>query len=292
MRTFSLSSVIIFSVTSQPHTRLAVTVAISFLFATFVPAGVPAPRAQVRQGIGTGGNCLVPGAGGTEDTSETREIDRTGFVYARVRYHPRPYFDYNPEVPWHHDYPDGDRMFPDALGRLTTTHTNKDAFQLVDIDSKELFEYPFIYMSEPGFLDLQPADIANLKEYFARGGFLLMDDFRGNAFDMSQWENMVSEMKKVFPKRRIEELTPKHQVFHSFFDLDPSDMLPPYRMDNSGDPKFLSISDDKGRIQVMIDFNNDISEYWQALDRSVCSIREAGRAVQLGVNYGIYAMSH
>jgi hypothetical protein len=42
----------------------------------------------------------------------------------------------------------------------------------------------------------------------------------------------------------------------------------------------------------MIDFNNDISEYWQALDVGQCSIHEAGRAVQLGINYAIYAMTH
>jgi hypothetical protein len=63
-------------------------------------------------------------------------------------------------------------------------------------------------------------------------------------------------------------------------------------MRNSGDPVFLAISDPGGRIQIMIDFNNDISEYWQALDVGACSIHESGAAVQLGVNYAVYAMSH
>ena len=69
-------------------------------------------------------------------------------------------------------------------------------------------------------------------------------------------------------------------------------MLPPYRQAQSGEPEFLSINDARGNIRVMIDFNNDISEYWQALDVGVCSIHEAGTAVQLGVNYAIYAMTH
>jgi hypothetical protein len=42
----------------------------------------------------------------------------------------------------------------------------------------------------------------------------------------------------------------------------------------------------------MIDFNNDISECWQALDVGACSIHEAGMAVKLGVNYAVYAMTH
>jgi lysyl-tRNA synthetase class II len=69
-------------------------------------------------------------------------------------------------------------------------------------------------------------------------------------------------------------------------------MLPPYANQDSGPVQFLSISDEKGRIQVMIDFNNDISEYWQALDVGQCSLHESGKAVQLGVNYAIYAMTH
>ena len=62
--------------------------------------------------------------------------------------------------------------------------------------------------------------------------------------------------------------------------------------DESGEPEFLGIFDPKGNLQVMIDFNNDLSEYWQALDTGQCSIHEAGTAVELGVNYAVYAMTH
>jgi hypothetical protein len=83
-----------------------------------------------------------------------------------------------------------------------------------------------------------------------------------------------------------------HPIFHSFYDIEPKNMLPPYRMYNSGEPQFLGISDAKGNLQVMIDFNNDISEYWQALDVGQCSLHDAGLAVELGVNYAVYAMTH
>jgi predicted mannosyl-3-phosphoglycerate phosphatase (HAD superfamily) len=77
-----------------------------------------------------------------------------------------------------------------------------------------------------------------------------------------------------------------------FFDLDPTHMLPPYRRPNSGDPQFLGMSDDNDRIQIMVNFNNDASEYWQTLDVGLCSINESGTAVQLGINYVVYAMTH
>ena len=248
----------------------------------------------VDSGGQTGGRCLVAGyrGSGEEDLPTPRNIDRNGFVYARVKYHTLPWWGQTPEVPWHHDYPDGDTMFPTSLQRLTTTYTNPESFQIVDIDSKELFQYPFVYLSEPGFLNLLPQDIQNLREYFDRGGFMLMDDFRGNEFDNSQFENMKLQMKKLFPDRELKPVPASHEIFHLFYDLNPSEMLPPYRMYNSGDLQFLAISNSKGVIQVMIDFNNDISEYWQALDVGQCSIHEAGTAVKLGVNYAMYAMTH
>jgi hypothetical protein len=242
---------------------------------------------------GAAGQCLVPGyrGSGEEDLPTPRNIQKKGFVYARVRYHLQPWRG-GGEVPWHHDYPDGDTMFPTSLGRLTMTDTDFNSFQIVDIDSKELFNYPFVYMSEPGYLDLRPADVKNLREYFDRGGFLLMDDFRGNEFDNSQYENMAYQMKKVFPDREIQPIPATHEIFHIFYDVDAKKMLPPYIMYNSGPLQFLGIMDAKGTLQVMIDFNNDISEYWQALDVGSCSLHEAGTAVELGVNYALYAMTH
>ena len=239
----------------------------------------------------SGGRCLVPGAGDFREAA--REVDQSGFVYARLRYHPVDWWrQRTPEVPWHHDYPDGDTMFPTSLERLTEVHTSKDAYQIVDIDSKDLFKYPFIYLPEPGLLDLSPGDVKNLKEYLERGGFIMIDDFRGNPSDNSEMENLVVQLKKMYPDRSLEPVPASHPIFNIFFEVDPTSMLPPYTMSNSGDVQFLGMSDDRGRLQIMVDFNNDTSEYWQALDIGSCSIKEAGTAVELGVNYALYAMSH
>lgn len=280
--------------------RKLLSIAISGAVLTLVATAYAQFNGRGRGGFAGGGGggggrnvCMVAGSqfgNGLGDTSDPRKINRANFVYARVKYHLQP--NWRGEVPWHHDYPDGDTMFVQNMEKLTSISTDPDSFQIVDIDSKELFKYPFVYMSEPGYLNLLPADVKNLREYFDRGGFLLMDDFRANATYPEQYENMKEQMAKVFPDRTIETVNANHPIFHSFFDLDPKDMLPPYRMNESGDVEFLGISDDKGRIQVMIDFNNDISEYWQALDVGQCSIHESGRAVQLGINYATYALTH
>src|SRR5437763_15378093 len=116
-------------------------------------------------------------------------------------------------------------MFPTSLSRLTTTYTTPDSYQIVDVDSKDLFQYPFIYMSEPGYLNLLPADVKNLREYLDRGGFLLMDDFRGNEFDNSQWENMQMQMKKLFPDREIAPVPPSHAILQMLSAIHTKHML-------------------------------------------------------------------
>ena len=246
----------------------------------------------------TGGECVLAGSGGRnmglEDTAAPRDIDRSGFVYGRLRYHPVEWWRQRSgnEVPWHHDYPHGDQMLPDALQRLTTVQTTRESYQIVDIDSKELFKYPFVYLSEPGFLDLLPDDVKNLREYLDRGGFVFMDDFRGNEGDYREMANLVVQLKKVYPDRDLVTLKPNHPIFQIFFETEPLLMVPPYTRGNSGKTEYLALLDDQENVKIMVDFNNDLSEYWQTLDVGICSLQQSGTAVKLGVNYVIYAMTH
>ena len=101
------------------------------------------------------------------------------FTYARIRYHMTPEAIYQREVPWHHDYPYGDETFPAFVKEVTHVHTAAAAYQIVDIDSPDLFKYPFAYLSEPGYLELSEKDTKNFREYLERGGFAMIDDFRG-----------------------------------------------------------------------------------------------------------------
>src|SRR5207253_8971149 len=76
------------------------------------------------------------------------------FIYARIRYHMTPGAFFMREAPWHHDYPYGDETFPTILGEVSGVKTSSTSFQVVDIDSPELFHYPFAYLSEPVYIDL------------------------------------------------------------------------------------------------------------------------------------------
>src|SRR5262245_41977576 len=71
----------------------------------------------------SGGNCIVPGTrfggDGSEDAPLPRKQEAQGFIYARVLYHPMPWWrEGTREIPWHHDYPDGDTEFATMMERL------------------------------------------------------------------------------------------------------------------------------------------------------------------------------
>src|SRR5262245_48685051 len=181
------------------------------------------------------------------------------FIFARIRYHMTRESIFNREVPWHHDYPYGDEAFPTFLKEVTHINTASTAYQIVDIDSPELFKYPFAYLCEPGYLDLNEKDTKNLRQYLQRGGFVLVDDFRGS----QHFNNLAYQMKKVFPDRNIIPLTLSHSIFDSFYKIESLNMRPPYGRDPV---EFLGIEDDHGRIVMVINYNNDLSEIWQWLD--------------------------
>jgi Domain of unknown function (DUF4159) len=211
--------------------------------------------------------------------------DPSEFVYARIKYHLVNSFRQPREVAWHHDYPYGDEQFVTVAKELTSVHTTSESYQIVDIDSKDLFKYPFAYLCEPGYMELLERDVENFREYLNRGGFVIVDDFRGRR----ELDNLIFQMKKVYPDRDIVPLDITHPIFHAFFDLDSLDMRPPY---GPGPVEFLGLSDPNGNLQMIIDYNNDLSEVWEWLDRSEMPLQDAALSLKFGMNYLIYALAH
>jgi hypothetical protein len=225
---------------------------------------------------------LVPAAA-SFDSDPPKDVE---FTYARIRYHMTTAALYEQrELPWHHDYPEGDETFPTFVKEVTNVHTARNAYQIVDIDSPDLFKYPFAYMSEPGYLELNDKDVKNFRAYLERGGFVLVDDFRGP----SHLENLIVQMKKVFPNRNIVPLSLSHPVFKSFYNIETLDVPPPY---GRGRVEFFGLEDDHGRLAMVINYNNDISEVWQWLDEGRLSLHDAAEALKFGINYLIYDFTH
>ena len=77
------------------------------------------------------------------------------------------------------------------------------------------------------------------------------------------------------------------------FEIDSFDIVGQYY--DRGRPTFRGLFEDNDptkRLMVMVNFNTDISNYWEFSAEGFKPIDESNQAYKLGVNYIIYGMTH
>ena len=196
---------------------------------------------------------------------------------------------------WATDYPKADIQFLWGLKRLTNidAYDYENAVLLTDPD---LRRYPFLYMLEVGYMQLTPPEVEGLRDYLAAGGFLFIDDFWGTY----EWENFVWEIHKVLPGSEIVDLPLDHPLFTTFYDIDEILQIPNvgnaragYTSERDGYvPYVRAISDDRGRLLVLINWNTDLGDAWEWAEDPYYPLTYSNYAYQMAVNAIVYAMSH
>ena len=240
--------------------------------------------------------------------TNTPGLDRDVFTFARVRYDRAPYGSWS-AGDWWTDFPDSDLDLSWRVQQLTSIKVDPNG-RVLRIGDKDLFEYPWIYMVEPGRLDLREEEVAILRRYLLNGGFLMADDFWGEV----QWRNFEEQMKRVFPERQFVELPADHRLFHCVFDLKgPKNRLqiPNYRTGAASrypphitwerhdgeecvDVHVRALFDDHDRMMVIACHNTDNGDGWEREAEDDYFFHEFSekRAYPLAVNILFYAMTH
>ena len=218
------------------------------------------------------------------------------FVFARLECSYRDYIAYWPNYwptnpPWHHDFPYSDEFLIGLLHELTGIRVNPDSYKIVKLESDDIYQYPFLYLSEPGFLKLNDKEIEHLGEYIHRGGFIMADDFRTAEYlrGPEELEVLRSYLKRAVPERDLVRLDISHPIFHTFYDIDTLKLTPPY---GEWEPQFWGLPDENGNLQMIAYYNNDIGDFWKYLDEGDKPLKDSSRAIRLGINYVVYAMTH
>jgi len=219
------------------------------------------------------------------------------FVFARLAVSSRDWEQYWPRYvledrpPWKHDYPESDEFIEALLHELTGIRVAPNSYKIVRLDSDEIFQYPFLYLSEPGFLLLNGKEIANLGEYIRRGGFIMADDFREGEFlgGPDEIDILREYLNKAVPERELKRLDASHPIFHTFYDINSLEMKAPY---GEFKPQFWGMSDEHGRLQVIAYYNNDIGDFWKYLDEGDAPLRDSTTSIRIGINAIVYAMTH
>jgi len=209
---------------------------------------------------------------------------------------------------WSTDYPDADINFSIRLSELTKTPVNFDKrdqpnFLTVPIMDPALFRCPWAIVEDAGSAWFEEDEADQLRDYLLKGGFLWIDDFWGSF----AWENWEEQIGKVLPAGRfpITDIPSNHVIFRTLFEIEKVPQIPSIqhwrrsggerseRGADSAEVHFRAISDDHGRIMVLMTHNTDIADGWEREGedpRYFYSFSPDSYA--LAINVMMYMMSH
>jgi hypothetical protein len=215
--------------------------------------------------------------------------EKTEWAFARLKY---PSFRYGN---WTIDYPKADRQFVQGVRRLTRIHT-RSVEEVVDVDSDEIYNWPWVYAVEVGHWELTDPQCKRMRDYLLRGGFLMVDDFHGT----QEWDTFIASMSRIFPDKPIMELENRDPIFHVLYDLQDRFQVPgtaalyrgqTYEKDGMI-PRWRGIQDDKGRVMVAICHNMDLGDSWEHADNPRYPEKFTSLGYRVAINYIIYSMTH
>ncbi len=191
-------------------------------------------------------------------------------------------------APWAHDYPLGEANFLKILTAVSNVPANLEGTNVLSFDDPEMFRYPVIYLVEPGYWAMNDDQVTALRGYLRKGGFLIVDDF-----PYWGWDQFAEQLGRVFPDLEWQDLDVSHPIFHSFFDIETLDIVPAYPALGER-PIFRALFEDNnpaGRMYVVANYQNDLSEFWEASDTGIYIVEETNEAYKVGVNQFIYGMT-
>jgi len=154
--------------------------------------------------------------------------------------------------------------------------------QTVSSDSKEIFNYPIVFMTGHGNVFFSDQAIQNLRNYLLSGGFLHISDNYGMDSYVRQ------EMKKVFPETDFQEIPFNHPIYNQKYNFT---ALPKIHEHDNKPPQGFGLFFE-GRLLCFYDYESDLSDGWE--NREVHNDPEEIRikALQMGSNIVEYAFKN
>jgi hypothetical protein len=225
-----------------------------------------------------------------DDPPDAREPAE--FAFARLRYRsPRDGFRYSR---WGVDANKSERLFMQALRRLSRVHT-RSIEEIIDVDSDEMYDWPFLYAVGVGDWILSDSQAQRLRNFFERGGFLMVDDFHNDG----EWADFMEGIHKIFPHPKVIEIADDDSIFHTVYDLSERFQISGYNIvwgspwERYGyHPHWRAILDGQDRVVVAALHNQDAGDAWEFADAPEFPERISSLAFRLGVDYVVYSMTH
>ncbi len=187
-------------------------------------------------------------------------------------------------------HPNGDLNLIDEIRARTSLNVEKK-WNVANIAQLEtLTPFPFIFMHAELAPALGNKDVANLREYLLRGGFLFAEDcVNGKGRSDRSGDEFYRRMRdaefaRILPEAKLEALPNDHPVFHCFYQMPDGLPLMPKRK-----PHGLQGLKVNGRIVALLSAS-DIHCGW-ANGEEWFGHEKHGAAIEMGINIYLFAMS-
>ncbi|MDI6402523.1 DUF4159 domain-containing protein [Balneolaceae bacterium ANBcel3] len=151
----------------------------------------------------------------------------------------------------------------------------------VDMGSRDIFQYPFLFMTGHGNIDVNESEAANMRSYLDNGGFLYIDDDYG--FD----PYVRPVIQKIFPDEDLVELPASYPIYSMVFDFP--DGLPKIHEHDGKPPQGFGIFRN-GRLVLYYTYESNLADGW-AYDVHDNPEHITEKALRMGVNLLVYAFT-
>lgn len=206
------------------------------------------------------------------------------YTFARIRY------TQGYRLAWGVDYPRMDRNFLVILNDLSTLTMNRNATNVYTLDDPGLSKHTVAWLTEPGYWVPTQAEAKGLRDWFARGGFLIVDDF----FFEQQWGVFERSMRMVLPEVRFVRLDASHPIFNTFFRITTLDEMH-HPATPAARAEYYAVyenNDPTARMLSIISFNNDIGDYMEWSGGGWYPVNFSNNAYKYATNFLLYGLMH
>jgi hypothetical protein len=219
------------------------------------------------------------------------------FTFARVRYTPAPGGTWAGGRPsWVHGYPLAEQNLMQIMREVSLLDAHDEDMNVVTLDDPDLFRYPIAYIIEVGWWTMNEREVEGLRAYLQKGGFLIVDDFKvagWRGLPGGGWQPFEDNVRRVLPGARFFDMNPSDPIFHCFFEIESLDDFP--QAYTYGKAVFRGVYEDndpRKRLLMIVNYNTDVSQYWEWSGRGFRPFDDTNEAYKLGVNYLIYGLTH
>ena len=146
---------------------------------------------------------------------------------------------------------------------------------IIEAASKNIFNYPFVYMTGHGNVIFNSSESENLRNYLIAGGFIHIDDNYG----MDPY--VRTEIKKVFPNLDLIELSNNHPIFNGKYAFPNG--LPKIHQHEGKPSKAYGIIYNE-RLVCLYTYECDLGDGWEDPEVHNNSQETRLKALQMGAN--------